>query len=402
VRILFVHDYGVLAGGAERITVELRDGMRRRGHDARFFASTASDFPLPNQADDTCFGTNAWPRPFLQVHNPAAVRKLGRVLRDFRPDVVHVRMFLTQLSPGILPLLRGTPALLHVGGYHSICPLGTRQLPDESRCTYRAGIACRRQGCVSTAGMARTILQLGRWRRHRDVFGMIVANNHALARALSENDVAVSTVVWNGAPVVPPRPTLAGPPLVAYAGRLVPRKGVDLLLRAMSSVVDAVPAARLVIAGDGSDRSRLERLVAALSLRDSVSLSGHLDRADLDRLLAPAWVQVVPSRYPEPFANAGVEAMMRGTALVVSDIGGLPEVVRDGVTGFVVPVGRHEVLAERLTAILSDRALAERLGAAARGVALEHLTLDRMLDRFEEMYVRLMEVRGPRSEVRKP
>lgn len=389
-RILIVNDYGVLSGGAERVTVDLRDGLRARGHDARLLASTARPLPLPNPADYTCFGHDGAPRRLLQVANPTAVSRLRRVLAEFRPDVVHVRMFLNQLSPLILPLLTGVPALLHIGNYQTICPLNTRVLPDGSACRHRAGVACYRQGCVSGLGLARTAVQLGLFRRHGRVFRRIVANSHALARTLRENDVDVGAVIWNGTRALPARPPLRGPPTMAFAGRLVAKKGVDVLLRATAMVVRQLPAARLLIIGDGEERPRLERLLAECALRDHVTMAGHVPRPELDQRLGTAWVQVLPSRYPEPFANAAIEAMMRGTAVVGTATGGTPEVVRDGVTGFLVPPDDAEALADALLRVLADRNAAERLGAAGRQAALAELTVDQMIGRFEQMYAELI------------
>ena len=116
-KVLIVHDYGVLVGGAEYFSVALRDGLRRRGHDVRLFASSAQPLPLENVADYTCFGTMSAARKLLQVANPWAARGLGEALRRFDPDVVHVRMFLTQLSPLILRQLEGYRSLLHVVNY---------------------------------------------------------------------------------------------------------------------------------------------------------------------------------------------------------------------------------------------------------------------------------------------
>lgn len=385
-RILFLHDYGVLSGGAERITIDLRDGMRARGHDAWLFASTATPIPLDRVADFTCFGTNAWPQRVLQVANPFAVARLRTVLRELRPDLVHVRMFLTQLSPWVLPLLARVPALLHVGGLHTICPISTRILPDGSPCRFRAGAACYREGCVSAAGLVRTVVQLGSWRRHARVFGRIVANSDALAAALRDNGVPVSTVIRNGTAVVPPRPPLGGAPTVAFAGRLVAQKGVDLLLDAMLRVCRELPAARLVIAGDGPDRGRITRAIQDRALGQVVTLHGHLAQPALDALLRTAWVQAVPSRSPEPSSNVIAEAMMRGTAVVGVRAGGTPAMVRDGVTGLLAPLDDAESLAAHLLAVLRDREAAERMGAAGRDVALAEMTTDRMLDRFEEVY----------------
>ena len=389
-KILFVQDYGVLSGGSERITVDLRDGLLARGHDARLFASTAKPLPLPNEADYTCFGTSRWPRRLLQVANPLAERRLRHVLAEFRPDIVHVRMFLTQLSPRILPALEDFPALLHLGGYHVICPIGTRILPDESKCTFRAGVDCYRQGCVSALGLARTLAQFGSWRRHRHVLRRIVANSGALAETLRANDVGVGRVIPNGTRIVDPRPALADPPTIACAGRLMERKGVDVLLTAMRIVVDQLPAARLLVVGDGPDRARVEGLASAMSLQEHVRFDGHVARPALDALLATAWVQAMPSRYAEPSANVIAEAMMRGTAVVSTNVGGSDELIRDGETGFLVPPADPRLLAARLFDVLGDRTRAERLGAMGRRVAIAELSTDRMIDEFESEYASIL------------
>ncbi len=368
------------------MTIDLRNGLRERGHDARLFASTARSFPLPEHSDYSCVGSNGWSRPLLQTANPWAVRALRRALQSFNPDVVHVRMFLNQLSPLILPLLRGRRALLHVGNHQTICPIDTKVLPDGTPCTYRAGVACFRQGCVSVAGLVRTQLQLPTWRRHRQVFQRIVANSHALADTLRADGVPVDMVIWNGTQPAAVRPPLGGPPTVAYAGRLMPLKGVDILLHAMTIVRQRLPEARLVIVGNGPDRGRIESLVHELRLGAWVAMHDHAERAHLDALLGSAWVQAQPSRYREPFANITAETMMRGTALVATSTGGTPEIVRDGITGYLVKPGDPHALADRLLAVLSDRDRAERMGAAGREVALAELTTGRMIDRFEQIY----------------
>jgi glycosyltransferase involved in cell wall biosynthesis len=398
-RILIVNDHGVLSGGAERVTVDLRDGLRARSHDVRIFASRAQPLALANEADYTCLGHDGWPRRLLQVANPSAASHLRRVLAGFQPDVVHVRMFLDQLSPLILPLVARVPALLHVGNYQTICPINTRVLPDGRICPYRAGVACYREGCVSALGLARTVVQLGSWRRHAGAFRLIVANSHALAQTLQANGVAVGRVIWNGTRRRPARPPLHGPPTVAFAGRLVAKKGADVLLKAMARVVRQVPAARLLIIGEGEERARLERLITEQALGDHVTMTGHLAGPELETRLGAAWVQALPSRYPEPFANTVLEAMMRGTAVVGTAVGGTPEIVRDGVTGFLAPMDDAAALADRLLRLLGDREMSERFGAAARHAAIAELTLERMITRFEGVYADLLGTGGAVSAV---
>src|SRR2546428_11767181 len=147
-KILFINDSAVPQGGAEIAIVGMRDALRERGHDARLFASSAGGNGVPSLADYTCFGTASKFRTLLQSANPWAFVALRRVLAEFQPDVVHVKMFLTQLSPLILPLLKRVPTICHVVWYRPICPLGTKVLPDGSSCYSPPGAVCYRSGCL--------------------------------------------------------------------------------------------------------------------------------------------------------------------------------------------------------------------------------------------------------------
>ncbi len=393
-RVLIVNDYASSFGGAERLTLLLRDELRARGHDARLFATGLRSARGDNFADDTSRGTTSSLRTVLQAWNPWARSRLRAVLGRFRPDVVHVRMFLTQLSPSILPLLRDVPSLYHATWYRAVCPLGTKVLPDESSCTEPAGVACLRHGCLPVHDWLPLHLQMTLWRRWRGVFDRVVANSDACRAQLEADGFRDVQVIRNGVPVVAPRPALAGPPLVAFAGRLVKQKGADVLLRAFASVRTRVPDARLVVAGEGPERASLERLAAELDLGASLSLPGHLDPSDLETALAGAWVQAVPSRWAESFGLVAAEAMMRGTAVVASRAGGLPEFVRDGENGRLVPPGDANALATALFELLSQRERAESLGRRARETALAELGAPLWVDRFVQLYETL---RRPRS-----
>ena len=385
-KILIVNDYGTPGGGAEHMSLTLRDGFRARGHDARLFASSARHPGLENAADFVCFGSESAARRVLQVANPSAVRSLRKALATFRPDVVHVRMFLTQLSPMILPLLRDVPSVLHVVNYQLICPTNTKLLMDGSTCHHRPGLACYREGCMPAAGVARTLVQGRMWRQWHDVFDLVVANSEWTRRRLQAENIDVRATIWNGVPASPVRPPLGGPPTVAYAGRLVGKKGVDVLMRAVAEVASVVPDVRLLVLGDGPDRAALAALGQSLGLGERLQMHGHRRRDEAEQVLAQAWVQAVPSVWEEPFGLVAAEAMMRGTAVVATDRGGLAEQVVHGETGFLVAPGDVSALAAALLRILHDRALAERMGAAGRVRALAEFREDLVIERFLRLY----------------
>ncbi|MGA7410396.1 MAG: glycosyltransferase family 4 protein [Bryobacteraceae bacterium] len=389
-RILLVNDYAEPFGGAEVAQEVLRDALQHRGHEVRIFAARPLMEGGLGLADYGCFGTISRFRTLLQAFNPWAAAALRRTIAEFHPDVVHVRVFLTQLSPLILPFLRNVPSLHHVTWYRAICPLGTKILPDGTPCRERAGLACCRHGCLPRRDWLPMLVQMKLWNRWEGVFRLSVANSEDGRRLLQAEGFHPVEMVWNGVATVPPRPPLPDTPTLLFAGRLVYQKGVDVLLRAFARATKQVPEARLWIAGDGPERAALTSLARDLDLDGSVSLLGHLNRPVLEREARAAWAQVAPSRWAESFGNAAAEAMMRGTVVIASAIGGMAEYIRDGETGILVPPCDEEALADALLVVLRNRELAERMGRRGRQIALGELTADACAERFESLYLRLL------------
>ena len=385
-KVLLVNDYATPTGGAELIMLALRRRLKELGHDARLFASSAQPLNKESEADYECLGTTSKFRTLLQSGNPWAAYKLSQVLSEFKPDVVHVRIFLTQLSPSILPLLANIPAIYHVAWYRPICPLGTKKLPNGQICQYPVGLACHENKCLPIHDWLPLMIQMALWRRWRKVFNLVVANSYAVKDSLLEQGIQPIQVVWNGIPVCSARPPLENPPTIAFAGRLVWEKGVDILIKAFARATKSIPSAHLLIAGKGTAEASLRSLINQLGLKNRVTLLGHLSRSKLEEKLSQAWVQVVPSRWAEPFGIVAIEAMMRGTAVVATDAGGLREIVRHQQTGLLIAPEDVEALATNLERLLRDPHLAEQMGQKGREVALSQFTETHFVDKFVDLY----------------
>ena len=400
-RILLVNDYGGLNGGAEIQTFGLRDGLGARGHETRVLTSTAgleSDDPA---VDYRACGTNSSFRTLLQTANPWAAWALRGALKDFRPDVVHLNLFLTQLSPLILsvlrlPAFRNIPRIYYAQWQRAICPTGTRLLPDGAMCRVSWGRSCYRNGCLPMRDWVPVMLQmraLGAW---IDSVDRIVAVSKFVRERLQEADFEGIEVIYGGAAERAPRAPLTGPPRIAFSGRLVPEKGVDVLLRACHLIIRDCPQLKLDIAGEGPVSSSLRALSSSLGLGDCVTFHGKLSQPEMEKVFAHAWIQAVPSVWEEPFGLVAVEAAMRGTAAVVSGAGGLAEIVIHGETGLHVIAGGPEPLAAALKTLLGNSAVAERMGAAARLDALARFSLDRHVQQFLDLYEDLLEAKRRR------
>ncbi|WP_415678152.1 glycosyltransferase, partial [Tsukamurella hominis] len=172
-----------------------------------------------------------------------------------------------------------------------------------------------------------------------------------------------------------------GPPRVLCVRRLERRMGIDVLLRAWPAVLARHPEARLDVVGDGSQRALLRRTAADLGITDTVTFVGTIDDADLARRYARATLTTVPSLAWEGFGLVALESLACGRAPVVTDVGGMPDAVRDLAPDLVVPAGDADGLADRLAAGLDGarpsteacRAHAELFtwdAAAARHAAL--------------------------------
>jgi glycosyltransferase involved in cell wall biosynthesis len=168
-------------------------------------------------------------------------------------------------------------------------------------------------------------------------------------------------------PVLPSRDELrralgmSGDALVlGFAGRLTAQKALDDLFEALA----AVPEAVLLLLGDGPERERLERLVRELALEGRVSFLGGGDRDAVLRLFAASDAAVLSSAW-ENFPHTVVEALAVGTPVVATAVGGVPEIVRDGVNGLLVPAGDPAALGLALRRIGEDAELRRRLAAAA-------------------------------------
>lgn len=187
---------------------------------------------------------------------------------------------------------------------------------------------------------------------------------------------------------------------VLFVGRIDPVKGLDTWFRAMRLVLETEPSLKTrmcvcLIGGDldededpDSELVRLDKLKDELGLSEVVTFLGGRAQSSLPYYYASADMVVMPSRY-ESFGLAALEAMACGTPVVASDVGGLSFIVRDGETGFLVPEGDEQALAECILSLLRDRELRNRMGERAVAVAQNYswrLIADKIVDLYREVW----------------
>jgi L-malate glycosyltransferase len=198
------------------------------------------------------------------------------------------------------------------------------------------------------------------------------------------------TVIPNGLPLpdLPERrePVVGAPLTIVSVFRLVPRKGGDVLLRALA----CLPRMRLLLVGGGHQREELEQLAAELGIADRVEFAG--EQSDIRPWLARGDIFCLPSLRGEGVSNALLEAMGAGLPCVATDSGGTPEVLQDRVNGLLVPPGDPRVLASAMVHMFLDVAGRERMGRAARETMERDFGEERMVRETAALYRRICNI----------
>jgi glycosyltransferase involved in cell wall biosynthesis len=226
---------------------------------------------------------------------------------------------------------------------------------------------------------------------------MIVVSQEARRRMIEVERIAPERLVMlpNGIRPLPPgnggsvRTELGidrDDPVIGTVCILRSEKALDVLVRAAALLVRDLPRLRVLIVGDGGERARVEALTKQLGLEDHVLLTGV--RTDVPDVLAALDVAVLSSDY-EGIPLSLLEFMDAGKPIVATRVGGIPEVIEDGVHGVLVPPRDEAALAAAIGGLLRDPDAAREFGARARDRCRSEFSLDRIVERLQELYVAL-------------
>ncbi len=175
-------------------------------------------------------------------------------------------------------------------------------------------------------------------------------------------------------------------PAIAVVGRLSREKGIDIAIDVHAAVLRTHPSARLLIVGEGPERSRLEADIARLGIGHAVEWLGHVD--DTAPVYRRSAVLLLPSR-SEGLPNVVLEAMAHGIPVVAAAVGGVPEIVRDGANGFLVTSGDAAAMAARIVALLRDPSARREVGRRGQGDVAARFSMEARVAALTRLYEEL-------------
>jgi len=427
-RILIVHYRYFVSSGPERYLFNVKRLLEERGHEVVVFSVAyrqnedsewSSYFVPPIAGDDEVFlEDHTWtPRSAIRAlgrtfYSPEVHRALSRLLRDTKPDVALVLLYLRKMSPAVLAALRQAhvPTVQRLSDYHMVCPANvlTRDGVHCEECVGRKlPLPSVRHGCVRgsrlLSGIDLLAMAYCRAAGFFDAVDAFVAPTALMADAMVRGGWPQAMVKVISTPVALP---MLGEDskrdVVLYLGRVDRMKGVFTLVDAYSILVradgDEVPALTLV--GDVTSRlgAELRSRVAELDLQDRVVFAGLQDLSGVQYWLSRAIVSVVPSLGPENLPNTMLESLAAGVPVIASDQPTLREALAGFDAGTLVPPGDSVALARAMAEVVSDPQRARAAGRAARLLAAERFSEETHVSALTALFQEVVSTRRAASE----
>lgn len=429
-KVLLVNKFHYRKGGSETYYYGVAEALRQLGHEVFFFAmEDEKNYPCDQAKYFVSHSDYSGKTSAVQklkdgaslIYSLEAKRKFEALLEDVRPDVIHLNLVHRQLTFSILdaPYLKThrVPVVFTAHDYIMVCPCytmvnGEGNICDE--CLRGSFEPCVRHRCVKDS-KAKSLLAKAEadfLRRHKsyEKIDKIIAPSMFMRDKLLQGGIPASKVVYlqnfltdsrveTGKKVFNPNKFEDCEPYFIFFGRLSKEKGVLTLVKAFVAALDQLPSNwKLKLVGDGPQREEIEELIAqegpAAGAR--IELLGYRNGEELQRLVANARFSVMPSEWRENMPYSGMESLAAGTPIIGSKMGGIPELIVEGGTGWLFPAGDERALADALR-----RAAATSAGdyacmqASCCSYANERCDQGLYITRLVDTYEKLIENRNP-------
>jgi L-malate glycosyltransferase len=364
-------------GGSGVVATELGIELAARGHQVHFITSSQPFRLTGREANIHFHQVEVYHYPLFE-HAPydlALATRMAEVAEFYSLDILHV----------------------HYAIPHSVCALLARQML-AARGRHLPFITTLHGTDITLVGQDRSYLPITRFGITQSD-GVTAISSHLRDRTreafaidseieVIRNFVNCDVYVRNPQLVATMRPQFAGPDekLLVHLSNFRPVKRILDVVETFARVARAVPS-RLLLIGDGPDRSAAERLALQHGIQDRIHFLGKQD--NVNELLPLADLMLMPSEM-ESFGLAALEAMACGVPAIATRVGGVPELIDDGVTGRLLEVGDVEGMSQAAIALLTDEPARQRMAEAARKTAQDRFCASRIIPLYEEYYERVI------------
>lgn len=367
-KILMVLYFGWEYGGGETYTLDLKEYLEKQGHTVKIFASDNS----PEKEHFTDYEFANFKSKLLQIpfsfFNYRSYFAIKKAIKEFKPDIIHIQSLDDRVTPSIISAIKSVPVIITIHSYNLLKPF-KKNVPSP---LFRLYWYFK---CYFNSFFLRQIQ-------------LFIAPHKYFMNLMEKENFRPNTLVYCGKKLFT-YSKLQYKRNLLFCGRLTKEKGINYLIQSMPRIINNFPDVKLTIAGSGSQRKELEYLICKLNISANVIFVGRINNKKLQKFYSESDIILVPSVWDEPFGLVGVEAMSVGRPVIASNVGGIPEWLDDGKTGFLVDPGNSEQIAGKVIELFSDRKLLEQMGKNARKKA-EQFSIEKHANKIEKIYLEVI------------
>lgn len=381
-KILHVHKYYYRRGGDAVVFLDTAKLMEQAGHQSAYFSMNhPSNMPSEySRYFVSSVDLNNVQGYYRQMKTAARIlysveakRKISTLVRDFKPDIAHLHNIGHQLSPSIIDALKssGIPTVMTLHDYNLTCPAYTLIKADGELCEQCGGGRYYRvivNRCVKNSRLKSSLCAAEMYLHHtilkiyEKVDRFISPSKFLITQTRKMGFTSDISYIPNFVNINEYAPAYDGAAdTILYFGRLSREKGVDTLIEAMQGLA----AVKLKIIGDGPLSDRLRRKVSEANMKN-VSFLGYLSGSNLTDEIKKALFIVIPSEWYENNPRSVLESFALGKAVLGARIGGIPELIEDGVTGMTFAAGDMAGLRQCIGSMTENAERTQEMGRKAR------------------------------------
>lgn len=398
-KILLVNKFHYLRGGSEKYYFELAQLLKSKGHTVGFFSMKHEENITTGDAEyfveEIDLNTGSKLKALDVIYSQENKRLMAKALEEFKPDIVHINNFQRQLSASIIDAIKekNIPIVMTAHDLNPICPASIMLYNGEvcDDCITKGYAQCIKKKCVKGSTLKSTL-------------GVMEKKYYDIHKVFRKIDCIISPSEFNKNQLVNGK--LKYNEIVAlhnfvneserneyvlgdyafYLGRLSKEKGILNLIEAIGDIPDA----KLLIAGDGPERERIEAYISEHKLDGRITLLGYQNQDSIHKYITNSRFVVIPSICNENCPYSVLEAMEIGKPIVASRIGGIPELIADGENGYLYKADDINELKKKLTLLLDNDDKVNRFAQKSRELYESYYSPDSYYNELIKIYNKVM------------
>lgn len=394
-RILLVNKFHYLRGGSEKYYFELAKLLKNHGHTVAFFSmKNENNIKTDDReyfVDEIDMNTGSKFEALNVIYSKKNKALMEKALEEFKPDIVHINNFQRQLSASIIDAVKekNIPLIMTAHDLNPICPASIMLYNGEvcEDCITKGYTSCIKKKCIKNS-MLKSVLGYIE-KKYYDLHKMFCKvdciispsefnKNQLLKGKLKCNDI---TVIHNFVNETEKTDYTLGD-CAFYFGRLSREKGILNLVEAINNI----PGARLMIAGDGPEKENIQAYIKEHKLEDRITLLGYLNQNDIRENIRKCRFVAVPSIWYENCPYSILETMEIGKPIIGSKIGGIPELIQDGINGFTYEHNDVSELTNKLKKLFNNDETVKQFSKNSKKIFIQNYSAEAYYNKLMAVY----------------